>query len=164
MISDEDGLDSVIGAIMLILVCMACSALLLSIDNSHGRNDETEAFEKRFDCVLSSTVELSFAEYGMDATWMTTISNYLVDLSSLDENDGGMKVSNQSMNAIAEVIDFYFGRYDGWSLVIKFEDNCTLTVAARTPETIENSGTRVMERPIFHAEGGLLSIKLTVAM
>lgn len=164
MISDERGLDSVIGVIMFVVVCMACSAMLLSVDNGHNEADETEEFEKRFDCVLSSTITLSFEEYGMDVTWMPTVSIYLVDLSSLEENDSGLQVSNQSIGAVSEVVDFYFGRYDGWSLVIEFEDNSTLTVASRAPESIKDSGTRVLERPILHDDGGLVSIKLTVAL
>jgi len=162
--SDERGIDTVFGALILILACIVTSAVLLTFPDA-GSQDwrETRVLEDQFDCILSSTVEMASSESGNATRKSLSVSTYLIEIY-VDPSSLQSPGSEESARAeICKVVDFYMARCAGWLLQLSWENNSTKEIASRNPLAVGESDTYVLERAVPDPEHGSRRIRLLVA-
>jgi len=162
--SDERGIDTVFGALILILACMVTSAVLLTFPDAGSQEwRETRDLEAQFDCILSSTVEVAASESGNATRKSLSVSTYLIEMST-DSSILQSSGSEESARAeICKVVDFYMARCAGWLLQLSWENNSTKEMASRNQLAVGESDTYVLERVVPDAEHGSRRIRLLVA-
>ena len=158
---DDSGMDTITGALILILACTVSSAILFSLpDGAYPEWLDTEKMEDQFDCILSSTIELNSSEGGNPAYKSTSLAAYLIDTPTEERPNGWDRSANAT---ITNIIEFYFGRCDGWLLQIEWGDNCTKEIAARNQGAVGGSNVYVLERTVPDPEHGCRDIRLMIA-
>jgi len=162
--SDKRGIDTVFGALILILACMVTSAVLLTFPDAGSQEwREARDLENQFDCILSSTMEIASSESGNATRKSLSISTYLIEISS-DPSVLQSSGSEESAGAeICKVVDFYMARCAGWLLQLSWEDNSTKEITSRNQLAVGGSDTYVLERVVPDPEHGSRRIRLIVA-
>ena len=151
---DESGVDTVFGALILIISCMVASSIMLSTPERGARGGpDSEELEGQFDCILSSTIEVARPDKDGAAHRVVPISVYLMEFPA----------ENLSPPDISSVVDFYMARFDGWVLQISWDDGRTAEVASRSPGAVGGSDTYVLERIVPDAGNGNRGIRLLLA-
>jgi hypothetical protein len=162
--SDEAGIDTVFGALVLILVCTMTSAILFSFPVSGPQEWRKNGdIENQFDCILYSTIDISFSGSGDAGRKSLTVASYLIetptDASPLQSNG----LEEGARDEISDVVDFYMSRCAGWLLQISWENNCTKEVASRNQAAVGGSDTYVLERTVPDPDHGSRRIRLLLA-
>jgi hypothetical protein len=162
---DERALDTVFGAIILVLVCMMCSGILLSIDSA-GPDEkiDSEELESQFDCILSSTIGLSSSDQGNSPRRSMAISAYLVEMPADAVALQSSGLEGSAVAGISTVVDFYMARCTGWLLRLTWDDNSTKEIASRNQAAVVGSDTYVLERSVPDVEYGSRKIQLLLAV
>jgi len=157
---DEEGVDTIFGALTLILVCMIASALLLSSPSGGtDRSRDAQWAEDCLDCILSTTIELPCGGPEDAAVTAISISDYLVRLSAGRQSSDSPQQAEVARREIALAVDFYMSRFDGWSLQLAWNGDEAFEVASRSPDAMAGSETYVVERVISESDGDRCAIR-----
>lgn len=161
---DDRGVDTIFGALILILACMITSAAIISIpDRGVVAGPDAQLLEAQFDCILSSSIELSCPEEGEVVFRTVSVSVYLIEITGENRSLQSSGLEDDARAEISSVIDFYMSRFDGWLLQLSWEGGRTVVVTSRSPNLVGSSDTYVLERSVPDVEGGSRTIRLMIA-
>ena len=162
MREDEKGLDTVFGALILILVClMASSALIAMGPSSGGGSQDIQDLERKYDCVLSSTLDQKYSIGGFEVDRPVSVETYAIEMLSRTPGNVLPPVKNVS-GGISSLIDFYFGGFDGWSLRLNDGHLDSIELASRGLMDVDGGNTYVLSRPLIDRSGGEASLDLKI--
>jgi hypothetical protein len=162
MREDEEGLDTVFGALILILVCLMASSALIVMDPSSGDLSQgIQDLERKYDCILSSTLELKYSIGGIEVDRSVSVEMYAIGM--LDPGPGNvlLPVKNAS-GGISSLIDFYLSGFDGWSLKLNDSHLDPIELASRGWKDVDGGNTYVLSRSLIGRNGGEESLDLTI--
>jgi hypothetical protein len=162
MREDEKGLDTIFGALILILVCLMASSALIAMDPSVGDgSQDIQDLERKYDCVLSSTLDLKFSIGGIEVDRPVSVETYAIEMLARNPGDVLPPVKNAS-GVISSLIDFYFGGFDGWSLRLNDGHLDSIELASRGRMDVDAGDTYVLSRSLMDRNGGEASLDLTI--
>jgi hypothetical protein len=162
MREDEKGLDTVFGALILILVCLMASSVLIAMDpSSGGGTQDIQDLERKFDCILSSTLDLRYSIGGIEFERLASVETYAIEMLGRSPGNVLPPVKNAS-GGISLLIDFYFGGFDGWSLTLNDGHLDSIELASRGLIDVDGGNTYVLSRSLIGQNGGEASLDLTI--
>jgi hypothetical protein len=162
MREDEKGLDTVFGALILILVClMASSALIAMGPSSEDGSQDIQNLEREYDCLLSSTLDLKYSIGGIEIDRQVSVETYAIEMLSRSPGNVLPPVKNAS-EGISSIIDFYLGGFDGWSLRLNDDHLDSIELASRGQMDVNGGNTYVLSRSLIGRNGGEASLDLTI--
>jgi hypothetical protein len=162
MMKDEKGLDTVFGALILIMVCLMASSALIAFGTSNGPGSpDIQDFEREYDCILSSTLNLKYSIGGSEIDRQFSVETYAIEMLSGAQGDLLSPEKNAS-GGISSLIDFYFSGFGGWSLRLNDSRLGSVELASRSPMIVETRNTYVLSRPLIGWNGGEASLDLTI--
>lgn len=160
---DDEGIDTVFGALVLIVTCMAASGMMLSMPGSTSGGVRDDGWpDACLDYALCATIKLPMG--GSSVVRDVTVGAYLVELFANHESPPSSVQVEAASGDIAGIVDFYMWKCDGWSLKITMGADEWIEVASRSPETITGSDVHIVERAICHSSDGDCAIRLESAL
>lgn len=163
MIRGTGGMDTVFGALVLILVCFISSSIIVSMPTgSHDHSPDIASLESRFDCVLYSTIELDYCFGGHAFSKTVTICAYSIEMSQPDGRNPAIGTINDVSEEVRNIVDFYFSGQVAWFLGISVPGSEKTTVSSRG--SVEQQGVDVimLDRKMMGLDGGAMSLTLTL--
>ena len=162
MREDEEGLDTVLGALILILACLMASSALVSLDHTFVEAEQDiRDLEGKLDCVLSSTLELNYTVGGIEIERQVSVERYAIEVSNSISGDVVPPAQNVS-GEISALMDFYFSGFDGWSLRLNCSTCDPIELASRGLMAADGGSTYILSRPLIGADGGKSSLEFTI--
>jgi hypothetical protein len=162
MREDEKGLDTVFGALILILVCLMASSTLIAIAPSFGEeSQDIQDLERKFDCVLSSTLDLEYSIGGIEIDRLGSVETYAIEMLGRSPGNILPPLKNAS-GEISSIIDFYFGGFDGWSFMLNDGHLDPIELASRGQMDVDRGNTYILSRSLIDRDGGEASLDFTI--
>jgi hypothetical protein len=162
MREDEKGLDTVFGALILILVCLASSSALIAMGQSFGGEpQDIQDLERKYDCVLSSTLDLKYSIGGVEFDRRVSLETYAIEMLCCSPGNIPPSVENAS-GGISSLLDFYFGRFDGWSLRLNDGPLDSIELASGGLMDVNRGDIYILSRSLIGRNGGEASLDLTI--
>lgn len=161
---DNRAVDTVFGALMLILVCFISSSFLISQSSPREQPPNTDDLEKKFDCILSSTLDAVYPYGGESVTKSVRLMDYLLELSTRSGGYYGIEPINNVTRDIASLVDFYMGSFDGWILSLFGQYEEPMEIASRAPAILHNGEIVVLERIIGSMGEVESAVRLSIAI
>ena len=162
MREDEKGLDTVFGALILILVCLMASSALIAMGPSSGDgSQDIQDLERKYDCVLSSTLDLKYSIGGIEIDRQVSVETYAIEMIGRSPGNVLPPLKNASVE-ISSLIDFYFGGFDGWNLTLNDGHLDSIELASRGLIDVDGGNTYVLSRSLIGQNGGEASLDLTI--
>jgi hypothetical protein len=148
---------------MLILVCLITSSLLLLTAPPHeADHPDIGGLESRFDCILSSTVELRYVFDNVEFVRILTIGSLAVETA----HRGVESVFKDSVSGtgadIERIIDFYLGMFDGWSFGLSGGAGAPIPISSRGQADPDGSDRYVLSRPLIGPGEEEISLALVI--
>jgi hypothetical protein len=160
MRGDEKGLDTVFGALILILVCLMASSALIAMEPSFGDgSQDIQDLERKYDCILSSTLDLKYIIGGVEFDRSMAVETYAIEL--LGPRNIPKPVDNDSVG-ISSIIDFYYGGFDGWRLSLNDSQLGSIELASRGRVDVDTGSTYILSRSLIDRGGGEASLDLII--
>ena len=149
MISDDSAIDTIFGAMILIVSCFACSGVVLLIDDCGGAEGSMNArgIEERFDSCLLSTISIDRKVMNTTVRESIQLLDYLALRYQLaiDESKPDFEISKD--DRIVELFEFYFSWSDFWMLEMRMGDDIVILIAGNGSRS-SGSDILVSERTI----------------
>lgn len=162
MREDERGLDTIFGALILILVCLMASSALIAMDPSSGqRPQDIQNLEKEYDCILLSTLDLKYSVGGIEVDRPVSVETYAVEMLHRQQGNVLSPVENASGD-ISSLVDFYLSGFDGWSLRLNYGQLEFIELASRGLTNSDGGNTFVLTRSLIDRDGSEASLDLTI--
>ena len=162
MREDEKGLDTVFGALILILVCLMASSALIAMDPSSGSgSQDIQDLERKYDCVLSSSLDLKYSIGGIVVDRRVSLETYAIEMLGCSPGNVLTPVKNASAG-ISSLIDFYFGGFGGWSLRLNDGPLDSIELASRGLMDVNRGSIYILSRSLIGQNGGEASLDLTI--
>ncbi|HUW42805.1 MAG TPA: hypothetical protein VMW02_01065 [Thermoplasmata archaeon] len=159
---DEKGLDTIFGALILILVCAMSSSVFIAVTPSFGDiSQDILDLENKYDCILSSTLDLEYSIGGIEIDRPVSVETYAIEMLCRSPGNVLPPVNNAS-GEISPLIDFYFGGFEGWTLRINEGHPDQIELASRGRMDANGGNTYILSRPLIGRNGGEASLELTI--
>ena len=164
MRNDDRGIDTVIGTLLLVMVCFFATVMLIAFDRFE-QADSSQALkemEERFDYSLCSSIDLRYDISGLAINRTTSISDFAVLVASGWEYYDF--VSNDTRLQISSIFDFYFWQASAWDLTIATFLPVDISLAERGDMSRNATDKVVLQRDILSQEAEWSRIRLTVEL
>jgi hypothetical protein len=162
MKEDEKGLDTIFGALILILVCMMASSALIAMGPSSGDgSQDIWDLERKYDCILSSTLNLKCLVAGVEVDRQVSVENYAIEMLDRGPRNVLSPVNNASVG-ISSIIDFYCSGFECWCLRLNDSHLGSIELASRGRMDVDPGNTYVLSRSLISRDGGEASLDLII--
>jgi len=157
---DDEGVDTVFGALVLIATCVSVSAMLFVAPSDPSSNDRNASDQEMLDYALCATILLPCEGPDGELARETTVGDCLVDLAYSRGYPGFDLRVDAARGQISPIIDFYLTRCGGWSLTLIFDDEERVEVASRSTENMAGADVFAAERVIFDSGNETCAIRV----
>ena len=163
MIRDDAGLDTVFGALILILMCLGTSSLLmLSSPFEEAAGPDIGDLEREFNCILSSTFELRYSFEGVEALRTLTIGSFVLEESQKGFGSNSSASVGEASNSIETIIDFYMSGFDGWNLRLIGNTGPLALLSSRGESDQGGVNAYVLTRSLIGPNREVMSLDLVI--
>lgn len=162
MREDESGVDTIFGALILIMVCLMTSSSLIVMEPSHDSElEDVQDYEVKYDCILSSTLHLEYDIGGIRFERIASVEKYAVELLDGDQAKVLLPSKNASQE-ISSLVDFYFGGFEGWSLRLNCSQQNPIDIASRGWISHAGESNYILSRSFIENDGKEASLDLII--
>lgn len=165
MISNDSAIDTIFGAIILILGCFACSSIVLALDNSWTDDSAVSIseIEERFDICLLSTITIDRKVLNVTVWENVQLVDYLMLQYQMFDDDSNLFINAEEKDRIKELLEFYFNWSEYWRLDFVINTHLSLAIAEKGFESAK-SDLVVLERAIQGINGQSCIISFTIEL
>jgi hypothetical protein len=148
--------------LILILACLMASSALIGLDqpSGDGRHD-VQDLEGRFDCVLSSMLDLRYVIGGVDVERQLSVERYVIEMSCCGR-ENNVPPDDNATEEISALVDFYFSGFGGWNLRVNCSSCGSIEVASRGQATTDGGNTYILSRPLIGTDCGKSCLELVI--
>ncbi|MEM2839349.1 MAG: hypothetical protein QW505_01435 [Thermoplasmata archaeon] len=160
---DRSAIDTVFGALVLIVSCFACSSVVLLIDdgNPSDISRTVEAITEKFDLCLLSTITVDRKVMNTSIRESVQLLDYIaLKLKSVEA--GAREDFVLEEKQIEELFEFYFSWSKYWRLDMKIDSVPAISLMKQTSPA--GSNVIVIERTIQISCDSLAEISFTIQL
>lgn len=162
---DDSAIDTIFGALVLILSCFACSGIILTIgDRSDtNANESVRELEERFDICLLSTIFVDRKVMNTTVRENIQLIDYLALKHHLARGGSDSNPGALEKNRIIELFEFYFGWSNYWRLEIIIDHDTVIPIVESGTRS-SGSDLAVLERAVQISDDFLCVISFSVEL
>lgn len=146
---DDSAIDTIFGALVLILSCFACSGIILTIGDrgDTNANEAVRELEERFDICLLSTIFVDRKVMNTTIRENIQLIDYLALRNHPARGEWDLNPETTEKNRIIELFDFYFGWSNYWRLEIIIDHDTVIPIVESGTRS-SGSDLAVLERSV----------------
>lgn len=164
MISDKSAIDTLFGALVLIVSCFACSGVILIVDDGHRLNASRTAQEvaEKFDLCLLSTIVVERKVMNTSIRESVQLLDYIA-LKCRSLEIGSHENLEFAEEQIAELFEFYFSWSEFWQLEMKIDSVPVMSLMKQGASPAE-SNVIVIDRTIQISGDSLAVLSFSIQL
>jgi len=165
MISDRHAIDTIFGALVLIVSCFACSGVVLLIDDGYRTDVSRSAQDvaEKFDFCLLSTIYVDRRIMNTSIWESVQLLDYIALKLRAIEIGASEGLEFDAEEQIAELLEFYFSWSESWRLDMMIDDSLAISLVEHGPSPV-GSDVIVLERTIEMSGDSLCSISFSIKL
>lgn len=160
-------MDTLFGALILILICFICTAqvMILTFSARSEYHEFIEELEERFNYILATSIELTFYEGNISFSRSLSLGDYAIAVYSLEtkEERSLTHIISYAEPQIIEIVEFYLWKFHYWSLYINDPEDNSLELASKGNIAVKKADVFMCERKVIDLTGEQIQIKLIVS-